>query len=121
MLLHDGAFARCRIGSPALKTRAVQDGNHWVINGEKWFITGADGAGFAIVMAAGEDGRATMFLADMATSGIEVVRTMDSLDQGFPAATAWCGCTTCACRQPTFWASRAKGSATRRCGWHRHD
>ncbi len=68
----------------ALKTKAVQDGNHWVINGEKWFITGADGAGFAIIMAAGEDGRATMFLADMDTPGIEMVRRMDSLDQGFP-------------------------------------
>ncbi len=68
----------------ALKTRAVQDGNHWVINGDKWFITGADGAGFAIIMAAGDDGRATMFLADMQTPGIEVVRAMDSLDQGFP-------------------------------------
>ncbi len=68
----------------ALKTRAVQDGNHWVIDGEKWFITGADGAGFAIIMAVGEDGRATMFLADMNTPGIEAVRTMDSLDQGFP-------------------------------------
>ncbi len=68
----------------ALKTRAVQDGNHWVIDGEKWFITGADGAAFAIIMAAGDDGRATMFLADMNTPGIEVVRRMDSLDQGFP-------------------------------------
>jgi acyl-CoA dehydrogenase len=68
----------------ALRTRAVRDGNHWVIDGEKWFITGAEGAGFAIIMAAQEDGRATMFLADMATAGIEVVRAMDSLDQGFP-------------------------------------
>jgi len=68
----------------ALKTTAAQDGNHWIINGEKWFITGADGAGFAIIMAAGQDGRATMFLADMKTPGIEVVRRMDSLDQGFP-------------------------------------
>ncbi|HEX5325672.1 MAG TPA: acyl-CoA dehydrogenase family protein [Acetobacteraceae bacterium] len=68
----------------ALRTQAVQDGNHWVINGDKWFITGADGAGFAIIMAAGGDGRATMFLADMSTPGIEVVRAMDSLDQGFP-------------------------------------
>lgn len=68
----------------ALKTRAVKDGNHWVIDGEKWFITGADGAAFAIIMAAGEDDRATMFLADMNTPGIELVRTMDSLDQGFP-------------------------------------
>src|SRR6185312_7277463 len=31
----------------ALNTTAVQDGNHWIINGTKWFITGADGAGFA--------------------------------------------------------------------------
>lgn len=72
----------------ALKTRAVKDGNHWVINGDKWFITGADGAGFGIIMAAGEDGHATMFLADMDTPGIEIVRTMDSLDQGFPGGHA---------------------------------
>jgi acyl-CoA dehydrogenase len=68
----------------ALKTNAVQDGNHWVINGEKWFITGADGAGFAIIMAATEDGHATMFLSDIDTPGIEIVRTMESLDQSFP-------------------------------------
>ncbi len=67
----------------ALNTTAVQDGNHYVINGTKWFITGADGAGFAIIMAKGEDGHATMFLADMATPGIEIVRAMDSLDQAF--------------------------------------
>jgi len=66
----------------ALKTTAVRDGNHWVINGDKWFITGASGAGFAIIMAATE-GAATMFLADMDTPGIEIVRTMHSLDQGF--------------------------------------
>ena len=67
----------------ALNTTAVQDGNHWVINGDKWFITGAEGAGFAIIMAKGEDGAATMFLADMDQPGIEIVRTMDSLDQAF--------------------------------------
>ena len=68
----------------ALKTTAIQDGNHWVINGEKWFITGADGAGFAIIMATTGNGAATMFLADMDTPGIEIVRTMESLDQSFP-------------------------------------
>ena len=71
----------------ALATTARRDGNHWVINGTKWFITGADGAGFAIIMARGDDG-ATMFLADMDTPGIEVVRAMDSLDQGFPGGHA---------------------------------
>lgn len=72
----------------ALKTRAVKDGEHYVISGEKWFITGADGAGFAIIMAVTDDGGATMFLADMNTPGIEVVRAMDSLDQGFPGGHA---------------------------------
>lgn len=67
----------------ALNTTAIKDGNHWVINGTKWFITGADGAGFAIIMAKGEDGAATMFLADMDQPGIEIVRTMHSLDQAF--------------------------------------
>jgi acyl-CoA dehydrogenase len=67
----------------ALNTTAVKDGNHWVINGTKWFITGADGAGFAIIMAKGEDAAATMFLADMDQPGIEIVRTMHSMDQAF--------------------------------------
>lgn len=67
----------------ALATTVRRDGNHWVINGTKWFITGADGASFAIIMAKAEDG-ATMFLADMNSEGIEVVRAIDSLDQGFP-------------------------------------
>ena len=67
----------------ALRTKAVRDGNHWVIDGDKWLITGADGARFGIIMAADEDGRATMFLAEMDAPGIEVVRAMDSLDQGF--------------------------------------
>jgi acyl-CoA dehydrogenase len=72
----------------ALNTTAVLDGNHYVINGTKWFITGADGAGFAIIMAKGEDGNATMFLADMDSPGIEVVRAMDSLDSAFPGGHA---------------------------------
>jgi acyl-CoA dehydrogenase len=54
-----------------------------IINGTKWFITGAHGAAFAIIMAKGEDGNATMFLADMDQPGIEIVRTMHSLDQAF--------------------------------------
>ena len=35
----------------SLRTTAVLDGDHWVINGHKWFTSGALGAAFAIVMA----------------------------------------------------------------------
>jgi acyl-CoA dehydrogenase len=70
-----------------LQTTARRDGNTWVIDGEKWLITGADGAAFAIIMAkivGGEsDGGATMFLADMPDSAIRIERTLDTIDSSF--------------------------------------
>ena len=66
-----------------MQTTAVKDGDHYVINGDKWFITGAEGASFAIIMAKMEDGTATMFLSDMDAPGIEYVRTMDAMDACF--------------------------------------
>ena len=71
----------------ALLTTATRDGNDYVVHGTKWFTTGAVGASFAIVMAretAGDTAnRATMLLTDMDQPGIRIVRTMDTLDQGF--------------------------------------
>jgi acyl-CoA dehydrogenase len=70
-----------------LRTTARRDGNTWVIDGEKWLITGADGAAFAIIMAkvvGGEaDGGATMFLADMPDPAIRIERTLDTIDSSF--------------------------------------
>ena len=37
-----------------LRTTAVRDGDEWVINGHKWFSSGAEGATFGIVMAVTE-------------------------------------------------------------------
>jgi len=39
-----------------IKTRAVRDGDEWVINGHKWFSSGADDAALAEVMGTGGDG-----------------------------------------------------------------
>ncbi|CAM3800092.1 acyl-CoA dehydrogenase family protein [Polynucleobacter antarcticus] len=64
-------------------TTAVRDGADYLINGLKWFITGADGADYVIIMARTEDGQATMFLSDMDAPGIAIERNMDSLDQCF--------------------------------------
>ena len=66
-----------------LMTTAAKDGEGYLINGLKWFITGADGADFVIIMARGEDGSATMFLSDMNVPGIELVRNMDAMDSCF--------------------------------------
>ena len=67
-----------------LATTATRDGDHFLITGGKWFITGADGAAFAIIMANAQDAGATMFLSDMNAPGIVVERSMGSLDTCFP-------------------------------------
>jgi alkylation response protein AidB-like acyl-CoA dehydrogenase len=66
-----------------LAATATRDGDHYVINGSKWFITGANGAAFAIIMANVEGAGATMFLSDMNASGIVLERSMASLDECF--------------------------------------
>ncbi|RJF95542.1 acyl-CoA dehydrogenase family protein [Noviherbaspirillum saxi] len=62
-----------------LATRAVRQGGHWRINGHKWFISGAVGAAFAIVLAQTDEG-ATLFIVDADTPGYDVVRNIGSMD-----------------------------------------
>ena len=60
-----------------LLTRAVQDGDEWVIDGHKWFSTGGRDASFLIVMARTSDDRragATLFIVDRHAEGVEYVR-----------------------------------------------
>ena len=71
-----------------LETTAVPDGNHFVINGRKWFITGANGAAFTIIMAYVPDGHGmqsgpTMFLAPMVADGICIERSQETMDSSF--------------------------------------
>jgi alkylation response protein AidB-like acyl-CoA dehydrogenase len=60
-----------------LKTRAVLEGDEWVINGRKWFSSSAEGAGFAVVMAitdpdADPHRRASQILVPADTPGITI-------------------------------------------------
>ena len=62
-----------------LRTRAVRDGDEWVIDGHKWFSSGAEGAAFGIVMAvtdpdAPPHARATQIIVPADTPGVDVVR-----------------------------------------------
>ena len=67
-----------------LRTRAVRDGDEWVIDGHKWFSSGADGAAFGIVMAvtapdAERHARATQIIVPAETPGVDVVRAVPVL------------------------------------------
>jgi acyl-CoA dehydrogenase len=66
-----------------MQTTAVQDGNHWVINGRKAFITGADGAKVGIVMAKSKDG-ACMFVVDLPDPAIRIDRVLETIDSSMP-------------------------------------
>lgn len=62
-------------------TTAVKDGSDYVINGQKWFTTAADGADFAIVMAVTDPDappyqRASMIIVPTATPGFNLVRNI---------------------------------------------
>ncbi len=59
------------------------DGNHWVINGRKTFITGACGARVGIIMAKSDDG-ASMFLVDLPNPAIRIERVLDTIDSSMP-------------------------------------
>ncbi|OWU83519.1 acyl-CoA dehydrogenase [Oceanicola sp. 22II-s10i] len=64
-------------------TTCRPDGNHWVINGRKTYITGADGAGMGIIMAKSDDG-ACMFLVDLPDPAIKIVRVLETIDSSMP-------------------------------------
>ena len=62
-----------------LKTTARRRGRAFVLEGRKWFTTGAEGAAFFIVLARAEEGP-TMFLVDRENPGLKLVRTIPTMD-----------------------------------------
>ena len=72
-----------------IQTHAERRGNQWVINGHKWFASGADGAGFYIVMARTDSDvpaaeGCTLFLVDAGTSGLRIERRIEGLTVASP-------------------------------------
>ena len=63
------------------RTTAVQDGDEWVINGEKWFTSFASLASFLIVMVvtdpdAGPYNSQSMFIVPAGTPGVNILRSV---------------------------------------------
>jgi alkylation response protein AidB-like acyl-CoA dehydrogenase len=57
----------------AIAATAVRDGDEWVLNGEKWFVTSEGDPGFYIVLAVAE-GEQTLFIVEPDAHGLEIVR-----------------------------------------------
>jgi len=69
-----------------IKTHAIKDGDEWIINGHKWFISGARRAKFAILIARtemdvpqGSRGANTAFLIDLPAEGWNDVREVETM------------------------------------------
>jgi acyl-CoA dehydrogenase len=80
------ALTEPEAGSDAagIRTRAARDGDEWVIDGRKHFITGADDADFALVFAVTDPGKRakggiTAFLVDAGTPGFTVTRAQRTM------------------------------------------
>jgi alkylation response protein AidB-like acyl-CoA dehydrogenase len=98
--LANGTFRSCfamtepgRAGSNPvwMDTVAERDGDHWVLNGHKWFTSSADGAELALVIAVTDPDapphrRASMFVVATWTPGWVLVRNLPVMG---PADTGW--------------------------------
>jgi acyl-CoA dehydrogenase len=69
-----------------IRTTAVKDGDEWIINGHKWFISGANRASFAILIARteldvpeGSRGANTAFIIDLPSQGWRNVREVETM------------------------------------------
>jgi acyl-CoA dehydrogenase len=84
-----------------LRTRAERRDYRWLINGRKWFTSGARGAAFAIVAAVTDPAvpakqGVTLFLVAAGTPGFEVVRAIPTMGSGGPGGHCEVAFTDCA-------------------------
>jgi acyl-CoA dehydrogenase len=73
-----------------LKTRAVRDGDDYILTGRKWFSSNASIADFLIVMAVTDPDarphrRATMFLVDAGAPGVDILRDVGTMEHPWEA------------------------------------
>ena len=102
-----------------MRTNAVRDGDHYVINGVKRFITGADEADFVQVFAVTDPekrarGGISGFLVDMNTPGVRVAASYDLMVDDKPCEIVFENVRVPA--TPTSSARKAKASAWRKPG-----
>ena len=103
-----------------LRSRAVRDGDGYVLNGHKWFTSNGSIADFLIVMAvtdpdAAPHERASMFVVPVDTPGVNIVRDVPTIEHpttGSDGSTATRRSTTRTCASAPTRSSvrKARGS-----------
>jgi acyl-CoA dehydrogenase len=58
----------------AISTTAERDGDEWVLNGEKWFVTSEGDPGFYLVLAS-DGAEQLLFIVEPDAAGLEITRT----------------------------------------------
>ena len=110
-----------------LRTRAVRDGDGYVLNGHKWFTSNGSIADFLIVMAvtdpdAAPHERASMFIVPADAPGVNMVRDVANMEHPVPSTT---GCSagtprsttrTCASAPTPCSETKARASSSRSSG-----
>ncbi|MFF7242288.1 acyl-CoA dehydrogenase family protein [Embleya sp. NPDC008237] len=74
-----------------IRTRAVRDGDDWVLDGHKWFASNARRADFVLVFAVTEPEaephrRASMFVVERDTPGMRIVRDVHTMHHPYDGA-----------------------------------
>lgn len=88
-----------------LTTTAVREGDEWVLNGKKWFITGAQGAVVALLMActdqkAGAHGRQSIIIVPTNTPGYRVEKATPIMGHAHEGLFGHCEVSFENCRVP---------------------
>ncbi len=74
-----------------IATRCEREGEHWVLNGEKWFSSNASVADFLVVMCVTDPDapphkRASMVIVERDTPGLELLRDVPTMHDPHPVA-----------------------------------
>ena len=98
----------------SIATRAKRDGDGWVMNGQKTFITNDETADMVVVAARTSDDRhggLSLVVVEREMPGFERGNQIDSLASTRPTPRS-SSSTTCTCRRRTCWAMRERGSSS---------
>ena len=76
-----------------MKTTAIEDGDNYVLNGDKWYISSANVADIAVIMAKPTDAprhqQFSTFIVELPNPGFTILRNIDTMHRHTPLGSVW--------------------------------